>query len=137
MANVIPKKVKKDLTDDWAARTLKVGLLKSTYVWATGHLLWTDVSGSEVVGTGYTAGGASLAGLASAYVDTENANLDANNTAWTTVTLSGADAPAFAVVYDTATSEIMAIFDLGGTYPVTAGTLTLIWSASGLIKVSS
>jgi len=44
MASVIPKQFKKAITDSWALETMKVALLKNTYVWADTHDDYSDVS---------------------------------------------------------------------------------------------
>lgn len=133
MANVIPKEVKKEIIDGYVAETWKVALLTNAFTYATGtHVSYSDLT-NEVVGTGYTAGGATVAGKAGAYVDTTNQSLDATDVAWTTATFANV---RYAAVYNATSGRIRAIYDLGADYSVTAGTFTLQWSASGLIKVS-
>lgn len=133
MASVIPKQFKKTLTAAWAAESMKVALLKSTYVWADTHDDYSDVSGWEhAAGSGYTAGGAALT-LTDGYSGND-AYLDATNSSWTSATLTNV---AYAVVYNTATGKIRAIFDLGGSYSVVSGTFTLNWDSDGLITVTS
>lgn len=134
MANLIPKSVKKEQTDAWKAETWKVCLLKNTYTPDAAHIVYADVSAHEITGTNYTAGGATItpANKTSAY-STNDAMLDAVDIAWTTATFT--NAARYAVCYETSGSKIRAIFDLGADYTVTVGTFTLVWSASGLIKV--
>jgi hypothetical protein len=130
MASKIPKEVKKAITDAYVAETTwKVALLTalpddtiSTYAGIT----------TEVVGAGYTATGATLAGRASAYTGTD-AWIDATDTSWTSATFTA----THAVVYETAGGLIRAIYDLGGSKTVTTGTFTLVWNASGLLTVTS
>ena len=134
MASVIPKEVKKEIVDGWVAETThKVALLTTAYTWVTGHDLYTDVSGSELpAGSGYTTGGATLAGRSS-NASGQNYYLDATDTSWTSATFTNV---RYVVEYETTGNKIRAIFDLGAGYSIVAGTFTLQWNASGLITVS-
>ena len=134
MASSVPKQIKKALTDGWAAETLYVALFNKNYVVPTDGKYSTT---NEASGTGYTAGGVALETKTSAYVDTTNAVLDAANTVFSGVLFVLPNAPRFAVVYETATKFIRGVFDLGGDRVVSPqGTLTILWNADGLIKVS-
>lgn len=47
---------------NWAGDSIKMALLASSYTPnLSGHVHWSDVSASEITGTGYTAGGVALA----------------------------------------------------------------------------
>ena len=130
MASLIPTAVKKVIADAYVAEpqwkvalfTTNDCLSRSTYGTCTG----------ETSGTGYTTGGAVVTGRADSIVST-SVVITATNTAWTGATFSA----AYAVVYETAGGLIRAVYDLGGTKTVTAGTFTLQWDASnGLVKIS-
>ena len=70
MASLVPKQEKKLTTDAWAAQTWKVALLTSTFVFNdTIHDHYADLT-NELVGTGYTVAGATLAGKA--FINTED-----------------------------------------------------------------
>ena len=134
MADLIPKFYKKSITDDLAAATLKLALFTSSYTPSanTDELysgLSNEVSSS---GTGYTTGGATVVSKASAYIDTTNAALDAADVAWSSATFTA----RYGVLYNTADSKIVAVYDFGGDKVVTGGTFTVTWNASGLVKVS-
>jgi len=133
MESVIPKELKKAITDGYVTETMKVCLLLNTYVWADTHSTYADVSTlwEHPTGGGYTAGGEVLAGDSSTYSGTD-AMYDANDTAWTTATLTNV---AYAVVYDSGSGNIRAILDLGGSFSVVNGVFTLQWSANGIVKV--
>lgn len=138
MASVIPKQFKKTLTDAWAAEgvagNLKVALLKSTYTWATTHDDYADVTGWEhAAGGGYTAGGKLVTGAVSGNTG-EDAYLDIANCQWTSATLTNV---RYAVLYNTVSLKIRAIYDLGGSYSVVSGTFTLNWDSDGVITVTS
>ena len=133
MASSIPKYLKKALTDVWATETLYVALFNSSWTMPTDGKYSTT---NEIAGTGYTAGGIELSAKTSSYVDTVNSVLDATNTAFTSVLLTGANAPRYAIVYETATDLIRGAFDLGGNRTVTpTGNLTILWNGDGVIKV--
>jgi hypothetical protein len=141
MASVIPREVKKEQVDAWLAETWKVGLLKNTFVGqyvAGTHVNWTDVSAFEIAASGsYVAGGATLTryawGVESTGYTGTDAAIDAVNSAFTTITATA----RFVVVYNAvAPFKIRAIYELPADYPVTGGTFTIQWNASGLIKVS-
>jgi hypothetical protein len=137
----IPKQYKKEITDALNTAitngTLKVCLLKaSTFIYdSSTHVTYADVAAFECTGTGYVAGGKALSGGTSTY-DSTNAVLDATDLAWGTgATISDV---GYACIYDTASgNKIRDIKTITPTAAVTSGTLTLQWSASGIIKVSS
>lgn len=136
MASVIPKEVKKEIIDGYIAETWKVCLLTNGFTYATGtHVSYSDLT-NEVVGTGYTAGGKSVTksawGAGSGYVDTTNAMIDATDVIWTASTFTA----RYAVVYNTVSGRIRAIYDFLADKTVTAGTFTIQWNANGLIKIS-
>ena len=140
MANVIPKEVKKEIIDGYIAETWKAVLLTSAFVYATGtYVTYNDllISGTEVVGTGYTAGGAAVTksawGAGSGYTGTTNAMLDASNVAWTSATFAEV---RYVAVYETTGGKIRAIYDFGANESVTSGTFIVEWNASGLTKIS-
>ena len=135
MASLIPKQEKKLTTDAWTAQTWKVALLTSsfTYNHAT-HSTYTSVSGSEASGAAYVAGGNTLAGKASSYVDTTTVMLDATDLSFGPgVTSTNV---RYAACYDTSSGLIRAIFDFGSAYSCTTATFTIQWHASGLIRIA-
>jgi len=136
VTGTIPKQVKREIVDAWlpaAETTWKVALLDDTFVYDhTTHVTYADVSGDEIAGIGYTAGGATLAGRVVGYVDTDDTYIDATDTQWTTATFANVQ---YVVVYETSGGLIRVIYDLGTTHDVTAGTFTIQWNTGGLIKV--
>ncbi len=134
MASSIPKEAKNDLLTAWLAATettWKVALFLNTSNCMT-QSLYSGCT-NEVVGTGYTAGGATLLGRALSY-DGENVVFDATDAFWVTATFTA----TYAIVYDTVTSKIRGRFELGGSIPVAGGTFTIQWNnPSGLFKLSS
>lgn len=128
MASVIPKEVKYEIVEAWRteAGAWNVALFQTGSNCET-QALYSGCT-TPAVGTGYAV--QALAGKSSNY-DGNNAYLDATNSQWTGATFSA----RYAVVYNTVTDRIKAVYDFG-TKSVTGGTFTIEWSANGLIKIS-
>ena len=94
------------------------------------HDHWSDLSGNEVSGTGYTAGGAALTSITLGNAS-GTLKFDAADTSWTTATISSARA---AVIYDdTLTNDpLICLVDFGADYASSAGTFQITWNASGI-----
>lgn len=123
-----------DLIDD----TIKVMLATSTYAPNQDtHDYKNDIT-NEVSGTGYTAGGATLANDTFNY--TAGSNLwtyDADDVSWASATFTC----RYAVVYDNtpatdATRPLIEYQDFTGDQTVTAGTFTIQWNASGIFTIT-
>lgn len=130
---------------DLNADTLKVGLIHSTspalasrgtsegYEYVSDLLANNGSALTEETGTNYSRQNlASVSYSQSALVDT----LTCSNPQWTTATISA----TYAFFWDEtasnatdATRPLIAIWDFGGTFAVTAGTFTLNINASGLV----
>lgn len=115
----------------WTADTIKVMLLSSAYTPnQDAHDYLDDVVANEVTGTGYTAGGATLAGKTSTYdAATNTVKLDANDVTWANSSITA----RYAVVYDDSGATngqkpLLAYADLGersssnGAFDLTFGT---------------
>lgn len=115
---------------DLANDTIKVALLDNNHAFDATDNVWGDVSANEISGTGYTAGGATLAGKA--VTQGAPTKWDASDVSWTSATISA----YHAVLYDTtATSNLIASIDFGGVASVTSGTFEIQWNASGIITL--
>ena len=134
MASLVPKQEKKLTTDAWAGQTWKVALLTATFVYDhTVHSTYASLT-NELVGTGYTATGAILAGKASSYVDSTTVMLDATDLSWGPgATFSNVK---FAAHYDTATGLIRHLFELTVAQSCTNSTFTLVWHSNGLVRIA-
>jgi len=132
-SNLVPKQEKKLTTDAWAAQTLKVALLTNTFVYNHAvHSTYASLT-NEVVGTGYTAGGAVLAGKTSDYVDSTTVKFDATDLPWGPgATFSNVK---FAACYDTVTGLIRALFEFAAAQSCTNSTFTVQWHVSGLARI--
>lgn len=124
---------------DYDSDTIKVALLTSAYTPAqTTHDYYDDVVGSEVSGTGYTAGGQTLA---SKTVTQDTANkvtiIDAADVTWASSTITA----RYAVIYDdtpstNATKPLLGYVDFGSDQSSSNGNFTLTWDATGIIRVT-
>jgi hypothetical protein len=118
--------------------TVKVALLNNTHAFTATNDAWADVSANQITGTGYTAGGATLANQAVSVDDVDNEGVfDADDVAWTAASFTA----YHAVIYDdTPTTPVadplIASIDFGGAQTVTAGTFTIQWDAEGIINIT-
>ena len=135
----VPKFIKKEVTDGWAAETLKLMLLNKFHVPNPGTQQFvSDVVANEITDTNgvYTAGGVLVTGKAS-LADGNNFSLDAADT----VIGPGANLNyRFGVIFkDTgnpATSKIRAQIDFLEDQIDKNGTSTIRWNVLGIIYVS-
>lgn len=125
-----------DLVDD----TIKIALLTSSYTpdYDT-HSNFDDLT-NEVTGTGYTAGGATLASKTFTKDNTNNRGVfDASDVVWSTSTITA----RYGVIYkDTgtpATSTLIALLDFEQDEVSAGADFLITWHASGIfaIKVAS
>lgn len=88
----------------------------------------TAISGAEVTGTGYTAGGVQLTGVSVA-ASGDNAVFSASNPSWATATVTANGAVLFkrvgADLTTPADDVLVALYDFGGAVSSTAGTFTV------------
>jgi len=139
MASLIPKHVKKEITDAWVAETWKLMLLSAVHVPnASTQQYVSDVSANEIVDVGgvYTAGGVAIAGKASV-ADGNNYYLDATDKViGTGATLNYRYGILFQDTGNPATSKIRAQIDFVTDQIVVNGTSTIKWNALGIIYLT-
>ena len=113
--------------------TYKVKLLTAATFDAT-HTTLIATGGTEATtGTGYTAGGATLANVAVTTVTTNDAKFDADDVTWTAS--GGSITASYAILYnDTDTDDPpVAFIDFGGSESAGDGTdFLIVWNASGI-----
>jgi len=135
MASLVPKQEKKLTTDAWKLQTWKVALLTSTFAYNHAvHSTYASLT-NELVGTGYTLGGATLAEKQSDYVDSATVKLDADDLSWGPgATFTNVK---FAACYDdvTAGKPLRALFEFTAAQSCTNSTFTVQWHASGLVRI--
>jgi hypothetical protein len=122
-----------------AADTYKIALIKvaPAGTWdssvtnagtpGTGSPTTANLGTDEVTGTGYSAGGVTLAGF-SATLQSSTACLDFTSPSWASSTISA----TAAIIYNsTRSNKAVAIIDFGGTITSTNGTFTITMPAVG------
>lgn len=116
-----------------AGDTYKVKLYSAATFDATNTQL-SGITGTEATtGTGYTAGGATLANVAVTTVTTNDAKFDADDVTWTAS--GGPITASYAVIYnDTdANDPPLAFIDFDGSQSAGDGTdFKIVWNANGI-----
>ena len=134
--NFLLKALNKEV--DYDTDTIKVALLTSSYTPdQDAHDYFNDVSSFEVSGTGYTAGGNTLASKTATYDSATNVIiLDAADTTWASSTITA----RYAVVYDStgtsSTSALIGYVDFGSDQASTNGNFTITWDATGIVRIT-
>lgn len=138
MADVIYTSFKRDIMNgaiDLDTDTIKVMLVTSSYTASASHTKRSDIT-NEVVGTGYTTLGITLASPVVSNVST-NGVFDANDVAWTTSTITARGAVLFKSRGGASSAdELICYLDFGSDKVSTAGTFTISWSASGILNLA-
>ena len=123
---------------DWDSDTIKVALATSTYTPAQDtHDYFNDIT-NEVTGTGYTAGGATLASKTVTYTSGTNTQaFDAADTSWASSTITA----RYAIIYDStpgtaATNPLIGYVDFGADVSSTAAAITITWDAGGIFTIA-
>lgn len=124
---------------DWDTDTIKVALLTNAYTPDQDvHNYLDDVVANEVSGTGYTAGGNTLANKTNTYNSATNViTLDADDTTWSSSTITA----RYAVIYDAtpatnATKPLIGYVDFGSDQSSSNGNFTITWDATGIVRVT-
>jgi hypothetical protein len=135
--NFVVKSFNKEI--DWDSDTIKVALLTNAYTPdQDGHDYYDDVVANEVTGTGYTAGGNTLANKTNTYSSATNVIvLDADDTTWASSTITA----RYAVIYDAtpatnATRPLIGYVDFGSDQSSSNGNFTITWDATGIVRVT-
>lgn len=124
---------------DLSTDTLKVMLTTSSYTPNQDTHQYKSSVTNEVTGTGYTAGGATLASVGVTYdAGTNTLKLDAADPAWAASTITA----RYAVFYDAtpstdATRPLISYVDFGTDVTSTAGTFTIELDAAGIVTMTA
>ena len=119
---------------DTGADAIKVILVTGHTPNIDTHYGYADVIGDEESGTGYTAGGETLANQVT---DLDSANdrgtFDADNVTWTGLDVG---TPSHAIMYDdtNANDRLIAYWEV--TTPSNGGDYTLQWNANGILLLT-
>jgi len=124
---------------DFDSDTIKVALLTNAYTPdQDAHNYFDDVVAHEVTGTGYTAGGNTLANKTNTYDSATNViKLDADDTTWASSTITA----RYAVIYDAtpatnATRPLIGYVDFGSDQSSSNGNFTITWDSTGIVRVT-
>ena len=123
------------MTPHTAADVYKIALYTSAAALSKATTAYTATG--EVTGTGYTAGGATLAGFAVS-LDTDTAVLDwTTDPTWPSSTITARGA----LIYNSSrTNKSVAVLDFGSDITSTAGTFTVqlpaATAAAGLVRIA-
>ena len=137
MANVIYNSFKKAIGDgsiDFDTDVIKVALVTSTYTPDIDtHTDFTTHITNEVVGAGYTAGGATLANpLITVDTTDDQAEYDGDDVTWGTSTITARGA----VVYASVSGDLICYVDFTEDKISSAGDFTIQWHADGIFKLA-
>lgn len=123
---------------NWTADTIKVMLCTSAYVPdQDAHDFKSDVT-NEVVGTGYTAGGATLGSKTSTYTAGTNTQvLDAADPVWATSTITARYAVYYKDTGTAGTSPLIGYLDFGADVVSTAGDFKITHDAGGVFTITT
>lgn len=132
MASGIYNRFKANLMNkvvDLEADTIKVALMNNSHSFTATDATFSNTN--EITGTGYTAGGATLANKS--VTEASTTKFDADDTSWTTATFTA----YHALMYDTSASDnLICSIDFGGAQSVTGATFTIQWHADGIITLA-
>lgn len=133
--NFLVKALNKEV--DWDTDTIKVALCTSSYTPNQDtHDYFNDVT-NEVTGTGYTAGGNTLASKTITYDDANNVIiLDAADTTWASSTITARYAVVYASTGTASTSPLIGYVDFGSDQSSTNGNFTITWDSTGIVRVT-
>lgn len=140
MADVIYNSFKMKIMDgsiDLDTDTIKVALVTSAYTPNQDtHDFFDDVT-NEVSGTGYTAGGASLASKAVTTDTTDNEGVfDAADVVWSTATVTARGAVIYKSTGTASTSALICYLDFGSDQSSSAADFTIAWNAEGIVNLN-
>lgn len=124
--------------DDNAATTVKCALLDNTVAPDQDADEFFDDLTNEISGTGYTAGGEEITTKAVS-VDTASneTRLDGDDVSWSAASFTA----RYAIVYmdsgTPSTSPLLGYVDFGGDETVSAGTFSITWDSTGVLKITA
>lgn len=140
MASVFYNSFKVDIQSgniDIDTDTIKCALVTSAY---TPNIdtdtKWSNVT-NEVSGTGYSAGGATLASIT---VTQDNTNdrgvVDAADVTWSTATITARAAVLYKSTGTASTSPLICYIDFGSDQTSSGGNFVIQWNASGIFALT-
>jgi len=139
MADIIYNSFKQKIMDgsiDLDTDTIKVALVTSSYTPdQDSHEDFADVT-NEVSGTGYTAGGATLASCAVTKDNTDNEGVfDATDVTWSNSSITARGAVVYKDSGVAATSWLIYYDDFGQDYTSLNADFKITWNAEGIVNI--
>ncbi len=121
-------------TTDIDTDTLKCALMDNTYTPNQDtDETWAGISGDEVSGTGYSAGGATLASVTLTYTGATNTlSYDAADPSWSDSTITA----RYAVFYSSTSGYLISYIDFGEDKTSTAGLFKIELDSAGIGKIT-
>lgn len=142
MASVIYNSYKLKMIDnstkiDLSSDTIKVALVTSTYSPNIDtHDFFDDIT-NEVSGTGYTAGGATLASKTTTQDSTDDeAVFDAVDATWASSSITARGAVVYKSTGTASTSPLICYIDFGANKTSDGGTFTITFDTEGIININ-
>jgi len=122
---------------DWTSDTIKVALCTSSFTPDQDTMDFFDDVTNEITGTGYTAGGATIASPTATYTAGTNViKLDAADTSWATSTLTARYAVVYKSTGTASTSPLIGYVDFGTNVSSSASTFLITWDAAGIFTMT-
>lgn len=120
---------------DYDTDTIKIALCTSSYTPdLDAHDFFSDIT-NEVSGTGYTAGGVTLASVAVTYDSTSNqVRIDATDPSWTSASFTARYAIIYKSTGTASTSPLIGYIDFGQDETVSSGTFTIQFDTTGFAR---
>jgi len=124
---------------DFVTDAVKTSLHTVTYVPNQDTDDFFNDATNEITGTGYTAGGVTLAGKTVTYDSATNeCRLDANDAQWTGATFTCRIAVNYSDTAGASTTDpVMSFVNFGADETISAGTFTIQWDATGVMKITA
>lgn len=120
---------------DWLSDTIKCALVADTYTPnQDSDEFWSDVSANEVSGTGYSAGGVTLANKALTVTGASNkVAIDADDPSWSAVTVTARYAVFYKSTGVAATSMLICYVDFGANQVLIGNDFRIALPSGGLL----
>lgn len=140
MANQVYNSFKGDIQDgtiDLDTDTIKVALVTSTYTPDIDtHTVFDDIT-NEVSGTGYSAGGETLANVSVTVDNTDDEGVfDADNVTWTNATITARAAVVYKDTGNAATSPLIGYVDFGEDKSSSSSDFVIEWNSEGILNLA-
>ena len=140
MADVIYNSFKGKIMDgsiDLDTDTIKVALVTSSYTPDQDADEFFDDVTNEVAGTGYSAGGETLANKSVTVDNTNNlSKFDADDALWTTATITARGGVIYKSTGTAATSPLICYIDFLADKTATAGDFKITFDSDGILTLS-